>query len=110
MRNHISFKQYNPSKPEKYGSLFKSLNDVNFTYQVLVSARRPEELPSPHYVSGNENYAKKLITTLNEKVSLQGRNVFMDRLYTSINLAQWLLDRKMACIRTLQSSRFGIPE
>ena len=27
MRNQISFKQYNPNKPAKYGLLFKSLND-----------------------------------------------------------------------------------
>ena len=49
MRNHVSFKQYNPNKPAKYGVLFKSLNDArySYTYRSLVYAGKPTELPSP---------------------------------------------------------------
>ena len=37
MRNQVSFKQYNPEKPAKYGILLKSLNSSRYayTYQTL---------------------------------------------------------------------------
>ena len=112
MRTRIAFRQYNPSKPAKYGLLFKSLNDarVSYTYRSLVYAGKPQQLPAQHYVSGNENYVKGLIEAVDQKQGLQGRNLSMDRLYTSINLAQWLLQKRMTCIGTMQQNRVGIPE
>ena len=32
MRHQIAFRQYNPSKPHRYGLLLKSLNDAPFPY------------------------------------------------------------------------------
>ena len=112
MRTRIAFRQYNPSKPATYGLLFKSLNDarVSYTYRSLVYAGKPQQLPAQHYVSGNENYVKGLIEAVDQKQGLQGRNLSMDRLYTSINLAQWLLQKRMTCIGTMQQNRVGIPE
>ena len=112
MRTRIAFRQYNPSKPAKYGLLFKSLNDarVSYTYRSLVYDGKPQQLPAQHYVSGNENYVKGLIEAVDQKQGLQGRNLSMDRLYTSINLAQWLLQKRMTCIGTMQQNRVGIPE
>ena len=112
MRTRIAFRQYNPSKPAKYGLLFKSLNDarVSYTYRSLVYAGKTQQLPAQHYVSGNENYVKGLIEAVDQKQGLQGRNLSMDRLYTSINLAQWLLQKRMTCIGTTQQNRVGIPE
>ena len=112
MRTRIAFRQYNPSKPAKYGLLFKSLNDarVSYTYRSLVYAGKPQQLPAQHYVSGNENYVRGLIEAVDQKQGLQGRNLSMDRLYTSINLAQLLLQKRMTCIGTMQQNRVGIPE
>ena len=112
MRTQIAFRQYNPSKPAKYGLLVKSLNDarVSYTYRSLVYAGKPQQLPAQHYVSGNENYVKGLIEAVDQKQGLQGRNLSMDRLYTSINLAQWLLQKRMTCIGKMQQNRVGIPE
>ena len=42
-------------------------------------------------------------------VSLQGRNISMDRLYTSIPTARWLLSKNITMIRTMQHNRSGIP-
>ena len=41
--------------------------------------------------------------------NLVGRNISYDRLYTSIPMAQWLLDRGITSVGTLQSNRKGIP-
>ena len=40
---------------------------------------------------------------------MKGRSISTDRLYTSIAQAEWLLDRNITNIGTLQSSRIGIP-
>lgn len=87
-RNQISFKQYNSSKPEKYGLLFKSVNAVRypFTFRAVVYAGKPTGEPGPHYVQGIMPVVKSLVTQLSTFVDLQGRNITMDRLYTSIEL------------------------
>ena len=45
-RTQVSFKQYNPDKPAKYGVLFKSLNSARYpyTYQTHVYSGKPEEV------------------------------------------------------------------
>ncbi|CAB4002415.1 Hypothetical predicted protein [Paramuricea clavata] len=37
MRNQISFKQYNPNKPAKYGLLFKAINAARYPYTLIAS-------------------------------------------------------------------------
>lgn len=112
MRHQIAFRQYNPNKPAKYGLLFKSINDARFpfTYQATAYAGKPESGNGPYYIDKTENHIKYLITQMEKKISLQGRNISMDRLYTSISIAQWLLEKKMTLVGTLQTNRIGIPD
>ena len=42
--------------------------------------------------------------------SLKGANISMDRYYTSIHLAEWLYDKNITCIGTLNSNRKGLPK
>jgi len=76
MRNKISFKQYNKSKPSKYGLLFKSINAVRYSYTFtsLPYCGKPIDESSPFYISGTENAAKHLVENLEKHVDLQGRN------------------------------------
>ena len=110
-RNHSSFKQYNPSKPAKYGMLLTSLNDsrLNYMYRSMVYAGKSRQLPSPYYVCGMDNFIKMLVNGLDQAVCLQGRNISMDRLYTSVLIAQWLLSKDITCIGTIMSNSIGIP-
>ena len=113
MRTQISFKQYNPDKPAKYGMLFKSLNDARypFTYKSLVYAGKPEIIDdAPYFITGTENYVKSLVVRTEADVSLKGRNISMDRLYTSISTTQWLLSKGITSIGTMMSNRIGIPD
>ena len=43
MRHQIAFRQYNPSKPHRYGLLWKSLNDARYpyTYKSIPYAAKP---------------------------------------------------------------------
>ena len=111
-RNQISFKQYNPDKPAKYGLLFKSLNSARYpyTYQTHVYCGKPTGTPDEYYVQGTVNYIKYLVSNLAKYHRLDGRNITMDRLYSSFDIAEWLLDRKITMLGTMRSNRVGIPQ
>ena len=51
---------------------------------------------------------KKLVGEAQAKLPLQGRNISMDHLYTSISLANWLYEQDII-IGTLMTNRLGIP-
>ena len=112
MRTQISFKQYSPNKPARYGLLFKSLNDARFscTYKTLVYAGKPISEPSEYFVKGTENYIKSLVTRVEQDLPLQGRNIPMDRLYISIATARWLLEHNVTSTCTLMTNRVRIPK
>lgn len=110
-RNQVNFKQYNPDKPAKYGILFKSLNCARYpyTHQTHAYSGKPTEAPDQFYIQGTANYIKFLVQRLSMHHSLIGRNITMDRLYTSFEIAEWLLDRKITMLGTMQANRVGIP-
>ena len=97
MSNQISIKQYNPRKPAKYGLLLKSLNDARFpyTYNSLVYAGKPEQGDGPFYIEGIKTYIKRFVEKTGSKLPVQGRNISMDRLCTSIPIANWLLKKTL---------------
>ena len=84
-KNQISFKQYNSSKPQKYGLLLKSINSVQypFTFRVAVYSGKQSGDPGEYYVPGIMPIVQALVSQLATHVDLQGRNITMDRLYTS---------------------------
>ena len=113
MRTQISFKQYNPDKPAKYGILFKSLNDYRFpfTYKLLVYAGKPKvQDDTPYFISGTENNVKSLVTRTQSDLPLEGRNISMERLYMSISTAEWLLSKGITTVGTIMSNRIGLPD
>ena len=66
MRTHISFKQFNPSKPAKYGLLFKSVNAARYPY-IFISLPyigKPTEEGGQYYIQGTEAIVHYLIETL----------------------------------------------
>ena len=106
----VSLKQYNPDKPAKYGVLFKSLNSARYpyTYQTHVYSGKPEEVTNESfYVQGTINYIKYLVEQLQKCHSLKGRNITMNRLYTSLEIADWLSARNITMVGT--KNRVGIP-
>ena len=64
----IGIKQYNPSKPAKYGLLYRSLCDstIPYTYFILPYAGKPNNFwankASKYYVRGTDEYTKYLVT------------------------------------------------
>ena len=99
MRTRIGFKQFNSNKPAKYGLLFKSINACRYpyTFRTAPYVGKPKNHSNQDqckfYVRGTEDTVKRLVTDLEQHTSLSGRNISYDRLYTSISLAKWLLER-----------------
>ena len=112
-RTQISFRQFNPSKPAKYGMLYKSINACSypFTFLTIVYPAKPKAEPTSYYTPGTSQTVKYmyLIQNLESHTNLVARNISYDRLYTSIPMVQWLLDRRITPVETLQSNRKGIP-
>ncbi|CAH1252394.1 PGBD4 [Branchiostoma lanceolatum] len=111
MRTQVSFKQFNPSKPAKYGLLFKSINAARYPYTFTVApySGKPAAGAGEYYVQGCDATVKAIVEGLERSINLRGRNISFDRLYTSIPLCQWLLDRGITSVGTLNSIRRGIP-
>ena len=80
----------------------------SFTFSTAVYSDSPKAEPTSYYTPGTSQTVKYLIQNLECHTNLVARNISYDRLYTSIPMAQWLLDRGKTSVGTLQSNRKGI--
>ena len=109
-RGRIGMKQYNPSKPSKYGLLYRSICDASlpYTYWTLPYAGKPENPGSPFYVTGTDEYTMYLVENFSKYGSLAGRNISLDRYFTSVTIAEWCLAKKISIVGTMKHNRKGI--
>ena len=107
MRQQIAFHKYNTNKPHRYGLLLKSLNDARFpyTYKAVPYAAKPKAGDGPYYLKSTIDYIKYLVTKMEADQPITGRTILTDRLYTSIESTNWLLDCSIATVGTLQKGR-----
>ena len=109
----MNFKQYNPSKPAKYGMLYRSLCDssAQYTYFTLPYAGKPEDLnneSNKFYITGSDEYTKYLVENFNRFNSIKGYNISMDRNFTSVTLADWAKTNHFSIVGTMRRDRKGI--
>ena len=107
MRTQISSKQFNSSKTAMQGLLSKSVNATRYCYTFISSpySGKPTKKGGKYYIQGTEAIVHYLIKTLSTNSSLVGSNISFNRLYTSIPLAKWLLEKQITCIGTMQLNR-----
>ena len=89
----IGFKQYNPSKPARYGLLYRSICDstTTFTYFTLPYSGKPKSIDryaAKYYVTGTDDYTKYLVNGLPIYNSVQGCNISMDHYFTSVTIVK----------------------
>ena len=75
----------------------------HFAFGAIMSKNRFKFLLSHITFDDYSDQAKK-------QVNLRGRNISTDRLYTSIECANWLLDQNITTVGTVQKGRQGIPD
>ena len=87
-RRQINFKQFNSSRPAKYGMLYKSINACRypFIFSTAVYPAKPKAEPTFYYTPGTSQTVKYLIQNLECHANLVARNISYDRLY---NQYQW---------------------
>ena len=94
-----------------YLRLQKSINAFRypFTFSTAVYSDKPKAEPRSYYSPGTSQTVKYLIQNLECHTNLVARSILYERLYTSIPMAQWLLDGEKTFVGTLQSNRKAIP-
>jgi Transposase IS4 len=90
-------------KPGKYGILIRMLTDAKTRYIISME-------PYAGKTSNQSNSAKDVVKRLIKVINNSGRNVTMDRYYTSVELAEDLWnENKLTVVGTLQTNRKHIP-
>ena len=70
---------------------------------------KPVDGNGAYYFNATEDYVKHLVESMPAS-SMKGRNISMDRLYTSISTSNWLLARNITSVGTLVSNRVRLPD
>ena len=112
-RGRTGMKQYNPSKPGKYGLLYLNLCNakIRYTYSTVPYAGIPEVIgANDYYITGCDEHTKWLVNNFQIYGTLQGRNISLDRYFTSVTLAERCLERNITIVGTPKSDRKGIPK
>ena len=112
MRNKVAFKQFNPNKPAKYALLFKRINASPYPYSFISVpyCGKPVGEPTEEYKPSTFEVTKHMVSKLQRYTTLKGRNISFDRLYTSLPLMNYLLEKDITAVGTLVSNRKGLPK
>ncbi|KAJ8938411.1 hypothetical protein NQ318_011994 [Aromia moschata] len=106
-RGRCSFRQYIPSKPNKYGLKILVLCDAKMFYTSKLEVYVGSQPDGPFKIS---NSPKDVVLRLCEHVFANCRNVTMDNWFTSIPLVETLLHQhKLTVIGTVRKNKRELP-
>lgn len=106
-RGRCAFRVFMKSKPGKYGILLRTLADANHRYMLKVwpysggYPQEPERGP-PHVHFGS---VPEMVNFMVEELMGSGRNVTMDRFFTSTEVADNLLSSRLTIVGTIDRRR-----
>jgi hypothetical protein len=103
-RGRCSFIMYLPSKPDKYGIKVFSLVCSHCYYLYNASIYTGKE-----GTQVTRNLGEKVVLNLTEPLANTSRNITMDNWFTSVPLADKLLQRSLTCVGTLKKNKPDIP-
>ena len=90
--------------------LYRSISDgtVSYTYFNLLYCGKPRKEGSQFYITGTDENTINLVKNLSKNVDLNGRNIPIDRYFTSISFAKHILAKNITVVGTLRANRKGI--
>jgi len=103
-RGRCPFRMYLPSKPDKYGIKIFAVVCSHCSYLFNASIYVGKE--------GNtvtRDLAAKVVLSLSEPINNSGRNLTMDNWFTSVPLAEKLIERGITCVGTMKRNKPDIP-
>lgn len=103
-RGRVSFRQYLPSKPDKYGMKIWWICDSGTSYPL-----RGIPYLGKEGLNRAENLAQKVVEDLCEPFLRTKRNITFDNFFTSYELASSLLTKGLTCVGTLRKNKRCIP-
>jgi len=108
-RGRLVFRQYNPGKSHKYGvKIYKLCDPKGYTYTSCVYSGK-----DGHQVRGRPTatttHSSQIVLDLAERYLKSGRTVTTDNYYTSVALANILLENQTHLVGTLRRNRAGNP-
>lgn len=108
-RGRFKGKVYMPSKPKKYGIKIQALVDSKTFYLLAFEVYSGKQPAGPYQVSNSPN---DIVKRLVEPIKGSNRNVTTDNWYTSVKLANELLDPpyKLTLVGTLKKNKPDIPQ
>lgn len=103
-RGRCKFRMYMPSKPAKYGIKFWILadNKTGYVWKIQPYLGRSDLNAAPEKQQG-----KRVVLDL--VAGLKGHNVTIDNFFTSYELAEELLRRKLTMVGTMRQNKACIP-
>lgn len=106
-RGRLTFRQYLPAKSHKYGvKLYKICSPDGYTYDIRVYAGKN----NPDMVENDHGHTHNVCMDLLEGYLNEGRILYADNFYTSVELAESLLEKNTYTCGTLRSNRRGNPK
>ena len=105
-RGHCLFSQYMPKKPVRYGIKIFALVHARTFYACKLEIYTGIQHQGPYYVNNSSvEVVKRLTENLNS-----GRNVTVDKWYTSYELAKYLLQKNITLVGTISKNKREIPK
>ncbi|CAG4944989.1 unnamed protein product [Parnassius apollo] len=102
-QGRLLIRQYNPNKTHKYGlKIYKVTTDDGYVWKYKVYSGQDPQI-------SNLDKPGSVIIELCEDLLDQGRMIIADNGYTSIPLAEYLLQRKTDLCGTLRKNRKNLP-
>lgn len=105
-RGKCSFRQYIPSKPNKYGLKVFALCDAKTFYTSAMEVYVGLQPDGPYR---QDNSAKCVVERLCQSIYGSNRNVTTDNWFTSMPLADSLKDKKLTLLGTMRKNKREIP-
>lgn len=106
-RGRCSFRQYIPSKPNKYGIKIYALTDAKMFYTSNLEVYVGQQHEGPYKV---DNGSQALVKRLCSVIDKSGRNITCDNFFTSIPLVDSLMqNHKLSVIGTIRKNKKELP-
>ena len=107
-KGRVSFRQYIPKKPTKWGILAKTLADSATGYMLNIRLYYSRDDSVPETDDGLTKTSRTVVKLADPYLE-KGYHIFADRLYTSVDLAETLYKKRTYLTGTIQTNRRNLP-